>query len=130
MIVERSCRLKLKSKLLQAPELRLICPFRRLFKYLDNSNLAIREITIIQQKQHFGDILNLCLQYVQPTLLSLSQYDKQVVCVLSASGTVSNVTLQQPGSSGGTVTYQVCNQSTRARYLCSIYFFPFSPVFE
>ncbi|KAK1369907.1 hypothetical protein POM88_035999 [Heracleum sosnowskyi] len=47
-------------------------------------------------------------EYVQPTLLSLSQYDKQVVCVLSASGTISNVTLQPTSSSGGTVTCQGC----------------------
>ncbi|KAL8108904.1 hypothetical protein AgCh_025123 [Apium graveolens] len=47
-------------------------------------------------------------EYVQPTLLSLSQYDKQVVCVLSASGTLSNVTLQQPQTTGGTVVYQGC----------------------
>ncbi|XP_017243692.1 AT-hook motif nuclear-localized protein 7 [Daucus carota subsp. sativus] len=60
-------------------------------------------------------------EYVQPKLLSLSQVDKQVVCVLSASGNLSTVTLQQPSSSGGTVTYQGCFEilSLSGSYLLS-----------
>ncbi|KAL8141485.1 hypothetical protein V2J09_014517 [Rumex salicifolius] len=39
-------------------------------------------------------------------ILSFSQQDSQAICVLSASGSISNVTLRQPNSSGGTLTYE------------------------
>ena len=34
------------------------------------------------------------------------------ICVLSANGAVSNVTIRQPGSSGGLLTYEVSPPST------------------
>jgi hypothetical protein len=40
--------------------------------------------------------------------MSFSQNGTRAVCVLSANGTISNVTLRQTGTSGGTVTYEVC----------------------
>jgi len=41
-------------------------------------------------------------------ILSFSQQESRAICVLSASGSISNVTLRQPNSSGGTLTYEVC----------------------
>lgn len=39
-------------------------------------------------------------------ILSFSQQGPRAVCILSANGAVSTVTLRQPASSGGTVTYE------------------------
>ncbi|KAJ8544743.1 hypothetical protein K7X08_017326 [Anisodus acutangulus] len=39
-------------------------------------------------------------------LMSFSQSISQAVCILSANGSISNVTLQQEAISGGTVTYE------------------------
>ncbi|XP_021725306.1 AT-hook motif nuclear-localized protein 6-like [Chenopodium quinoa] len=39
-------------------------------------------------------------------VLSFSQQESRAICVLSASGSISNVTLRQPNSSGGTLTYE------------------------
>ncbi|KAA8516034.1 hypothetical protein F0562_019213 [Nyssa sinensis] len=39
-------------------------------------------------------------------IMSFSQQGPRAVCILSASGTVSTVTLRQPSTSGGTVTYE------------------------
>ncbi|KAF9597068.1 hypothetical protein IFM89_015259 [Coptis chinensis] len=39
-------------------------------------------------------------------ILSLSQKGPRAVCILSANGAVSNVTIHQPGSSGGILTYE------------------------
>ncbi|XP_023006607.1 AT-hook motif nuclear-localized protein 9-like [Cucurbita maxima] len=39
-------------------------------------------------------------------ITSFSQQGPRVVCILSANGAVSTVTLRQPSSSGGTVTYE------------------------
>ena len=40
--------------------------------------------------------------------MSFSQHGTRAVCVLSANGAISNVTLRQTATSGGTVTYEVC----------------------
>lgn len=40
--------------------------------------------------------------------MSFSQHGPRAVCILSANGAISNVTLRQPATSGGTVTYEVC----------------------
>lgn len=40
-------------------------------------------------------------------IISFSQQGSRAVCVLSANGAISNVTLRQPNSSGGTLTYEV-----------------------
>jgi len=40
--------------------------------------------------------------------MSFSQHGPRAVCILSANGAISNVTLRQPAISGGTVTYEVC----------------------
>lgn len=53
---------------------------------------------------------NLCLfilQDVASKILSISQKGSRGICVLSANGAVSNVTIRQPGSSGGILTYEV-----------------------
>ncbi|XP_042426528.1 AT-hook motif nuclear-localized protein 1-like isoform X2 [Zingiber officinale] len=39
-------------------------------------------------------------------ILSFSQKGPRSICILSANGAISNVTLRQPGSSGGTLTYE------------------------
>ncbi|KAJ6344174.1 hypothetical protein OIU76_005823 [Salix suchowensis] len=38
--------------------------------------------------------------------MSFSQLGPRAICILSANGAVSTVTLRQPGTSGGTVTYE------------------------
>jgi len=43
---------------------------------------------------------------VSGKIMSFSQNGTRAVCVLSANGTISNVTLRQTGTSGGTVTYE------------------------
>ncbi|RZC63241.1 hypothetical protein C5167_025019 [Papaver somniferum] len=40
-------------------------------------------------------------------IMLFSQQGPRAVCILSANGVVSTVTLQQPASSGGSVTYEV-----------------------
>ncbi|PKI65775.1 hypothetical protein CRG98_013847 [Punica granatum] len=39
-------------------------------------------------------------------VMSFSQQGSRAICVLSANGTISNVTLRQPTSCGGTLTYE------------------------
>ncbi|NP_001354196.1 uncharacterized protein LOC107303347 [Zea mays] len=43
---------------------------------------------------------------VAARVMSFSQKGPRSVCILSANGTISNVTLRQPGSSGSTFTYE------------------------
>ncbi|KAI3713594.1 hypothetical protein L1987_72175 [Smallanthus sonchifolius] len=43
---------------------------------------------------------------VATTMMSFSQQGPRTVCILSANGAISNVTLRQPATSGGTVTYE------------------------
>ncbi|XP_059643331.1 AT-hook motif nuclear-localized protein 1-like [Cornus florida] len=43
---------------------------------------------------------------VTAKILSISQKGPRGICVLSANGAVSNVTIRQPGSSGGILTYE------------------------
>ncbi|GKV33711.1 hypothetical protein SLEP1_g42178 [Rubroshorea leprosula] len=39
-------------------------------------------------------------------IMSFSQQGSRAICILCANGTISNVTLRQPTSSGGTLTYE------------------------
>ncbi|KAJ7529780.1 hypothetical protein O6H91_15G065300 [Diphasiastrum complanatum] len=43
---------------------------------------------------------------VASKIMSFSQIGPRAICVLSANGAISNVTLRQPATSGGTVTYE------------------------
>ncbi|KAL6661138.1 hypothetical protein ACP70R_000522 [Stipagrostis hirtigluma subsp. patula] len=43
---------------------------------------------------------------VSAKIMSFSQHGTRAVCVLSANGAISNVTLRQTATSGGTVTYE------------------------
>lgn len=43
---------------------------------------------------------------VSSKIMSISQNGPRAVCILSANGAISNVTLRQPAMSGGTVTYE------------------------
>lgn len=40
-------------------------------------------------------------------VISFSQQGPRAICILSANGVISSVTLRQPDSSGGTLTYEV-----------------------
>lgn len=44
---------------------------------------------------------------VATKIMSFAQHGSRAVCVMSANGAISNVTLRQQSSSGGTVTYEV-----------------------
>lgn len=50
----------------------------------------------------------LCSQDVSAKIMSFSHNGPKSVCILSANGAISNVTLYQAATSGGTVTYEVC----------------------
>lgn len=50
----------------------------------------------------------LLFQDVSSKIMSFSQQGPRAVCILSANGAISNVTLRQAATSGGTVTYEVC----------------------
>ncbi|KAL6131904.1 hypothetical protein ACLB2K_070277 [Fragaria x ananassa] len=39
-------------------------------------------------------------------IMTFSQQGSRAICILSATGTISNVTLRQPSTSGGTLTYE------------------------
>ncbi|KAL2248594.1 UNVERIFIED_CONTAM: AT-hook motif nuclear-localized protein 6 [Sesamum indicum] len=43
---------------------------------------------------------------VNMKIISFSQQGSRAICILAANGTISNVTLRQPNSSGGTLTYE------------------------
>ncbi|KAI3710505.1 hypothetical protein L2E82_40288 [Cichorium intybus] len=43
---------------------------------------------------------------IASTIMAFSQQGPRTVCVLSANGAIGNVTLRQPATSGGTVTYE------------------------
>eukprot|EP00257_Ricinus_communis_P000861 XP_002510726.2 AT-hook motif nuclear-localized protein 10 isoform X1 [Ricinus communis] len=43
---------------------------------------------------------------VSSKIMSFSQHGPRAVCILSANGAISNVTLRQPATSGGSVTYE------------------------
>lgn len=43
---------------------------------------------------------------VSSKIMSFSQHGPRAICILSANGAISNVTLRQPATSGGTVTYE------------------------
>ncbi|KAK4751532.1 hypothetical protein SAY87_005014 [Trapa incisa] len=43
---------------------------------------------------------------VSSKIMSFLQYGGKAVCIISANGAISNVTLRQPATSGGTVTYE------------------------
>ncbi|KAL8172175.1 hypothetical protein V2J09_023979 [Rumex salicifolius] len=54
-----------------------------------------------------GEILiQMSSQDVASRIMSFSQHGPRAVCILSANGAISNVTLRQPAMSGGTVTYE------------------------
>lgn len=52
-------------------------------------------------------ILYFDIQDVSSKIMSFSQHGPRAVCILSANGAISNVTLRQAATSGGTVTYEV-----------------------
>lgn len=69
------------------------------------------------------DCVCILFQDIATRILSFSQQRPRALCILSASGTVSAVTLRQPTSSSGTVTYEVETPNLSL----SVCFFPASP---
>ncbi|CAJ1968751.1 unnamed protein product [Sphenostylis stenocarpa] len=54
-------------------------------------------------------------------ILSFAQKGPRGICILSANGAISNVTIRQPGSSGGILTYEACFMSSaNIEYGCHI----------
>lgn len=58
-----------------------------------------------------GAFINFVYAYQDVTMkvISFSQQGPRAICILSANGVISSVTLRQPNSSGGTLTYEVLN---------------------
>lgn len=50
-------------------------------------------------------------------IISFSQQGPRAICILSANGVISNVTLRQPDSSGGTLTYEVSENLSRMVFI-------------
>lgn len=46
-------------------------------------------------------------------IISFSQQGPRAICIISAVGLISNVTLRQPNTSGGTLTYEVGHLSAQ-----------------
>lgn len=64
-------------------------------------------------------------QDVSSKIMALTQNGPRAVCVLSANGAISNVTLRQSATSGGTVTYEVSRfslQSSSIPFLSLIFY--------
>lgn len=60
-------------------------------------------------------------------IISFSQQGPRAICVLSANGVISSVTLRQPDSSGGTLTYEVCDlEISSINFLLLMYKISFS----
>lgn len=55
-------------------------------------------------------------------VISFSQQGPRTICILSANGVISSVTLRQPNSSGGTLTYEVIH------FLFILLFFKFEKI--
>lgn len=49
----------------------------------------------------------LIMQDVASKIMAFPQQGTNTICILSANGAVSNVTLRQPATYGGTVSYEV-----------------------
>jgi len=62
-------------------------------------------------------------------VISFSQQGPRAICILSANGVISSVTLRQPDSSGGTLTYEVLHLNFLRQYFSRmlvkrVYFLP------
>lgn len=62
--------------------------------YSVGANFTPHVITV-----HAGEDVNM-------KIISFSQQGSRAICILAANGAISNVTLRQPNSSGGTLTYE------------------------
>lgn len=58
-------------------------------------------------------------------VMSFSRQGSRAICILSACGTISNVSLCQPTSCGGTLTYEVRSHNlfSRNNLICLSEFF-------
>lgn len=64
-------------------------------------------------------VFSLLVQDVTMKVISFSQQGPRAICILSANGVISNVTLRQPDSSGGTLTYEVSHALTHKSSYCT-----------
>jgi hypothetical protein len=55
-------------------------------------------------------------------IMTFSQQGSRAICILSANGPISNVTLRQSMTSGGTLTYEVCSLSSLSLRFFLIFF--------
>ncbi|PKA47563.1 hypothetical protein AXF42_Ash014759 [Apostasia shenzhenica] len=58
-------------------------------------------------------------------ILSFSQKGPRAICILSANGAISNVTLRQPGSSGGILTFEARTTIFLLPFICQWQLFMF-----
>ena len=90
-----------------------------------NQDLLLRSENVFWVVEWHGSKL-VDIQDVAGKILSFAQKGPRGVCVLSANGAVSNVTIRQPGSSGGILTYEACLWSQiffLKPFLSNIFFF-------
>ena len=80
-------------------------------------------------------ILWYIFQDVSAKIMSFSQNGPKSVCILSANGAISNVTLHQAATSGGTVTYEVrqvtlfCHTHVLSRNISSLFYMSIFVIF-
>ncbi|THU45723.1 hypothetical protein C4D60_Mb02t21000 [Musa balbisiana] len=77
------------------------------FAYSAGGNFTPHVVTIVTGEVTFFPTNLGVLMDVSARILSFSRKGPRSICILSANGAISNVTLRQPGSSGGTLTYEV-----------------------
>jgi hypothetical protein len=87
--------------------LNYLCLLHLLEQYALTLNLSLCEVYIIFHDQ-LPDFI-LLYQDINMKVISFSQQGPRAICILSANGMISNVTLRQHDSLGGTVTYEVCS---------------------
>jgi hypothetical protein len=80
-------------------------------KLVSQESLKLELVSEVLKDAHVYINLVFGMQDVCKKIMAFMQHGPWAVCVLSANGAISNVTLRQPAMSGGTVTYEVwiCN---------------------
>ncbi|XP_008796120.2 AT-hook motif nuclear-localized protein 10-like isoform X1 [Phoenix dactylifera] len=71
---------------------------------------AGEDASLLQIMRSLFTLANVCLglrsKDVSSKIMAFSQHGPRAICILSANGAISNVTLRQAATSGGTVTYE------------------------
>ncbi|GFZ17163.1 AT hook motif DNA-binding family protein [Actinidia rufa] len=63
-------------------------------------------VALLRKKFQFAVLGGSATPDIASKIMAFSQQGPRTVCILSANGAISNVTLRQPSMSGGTVTYE------------------------